>query len=504
MGGPGTDNPGHPQHVPAPIQQNICRAGQMTCNLMCGASNSFGSCAGEVQPCGPDTPMGTAGCDTCDGLDNDCDNVVDENFISADCSTNCGIAKTTCTNGVLSCTNIGTGTDDTCNNMDEDCDGKFDEHWQCPDVVAPIGTCDACNVGTVCNGVNKCINGGVVCEGTPIGTEVCNCLDDNCDGSIDEPNAGLCPGGGQCVSCQCAFNCAQSEFPCPLGKKCDTSKRCSVASSNPGVGCMTGIDCPGGTCDASAFCVADPCFQVTCTASSNGDAQTCHPKPAVPNAGECIEICELINNADPDDGYPACASGFVCIGSIGECRPNNCTTFPNMCTSTEACVNGQCVANPCSGVTCEGGSYCVAGTCASSCSDVECPAGKRCRLGVCEDDPCGKACPFGQACNDDTGVCIEDPCKVRTCPSGQWCNPNSGDCEDDPCVASNVTCPNPGEVCRGGTCYDPQDLLPDAGTGAHVTVGGGGGCSTGGGGSGLLLALALLFLRRRRAERGIA
>ena len=156
-------------------------------------------------------------------------------------------------------------------------------------------------------------------------------------------------------------------------------------------------------------------------------------------------------------------------------------------------------SNPCSGVTCDSGKYCLGGTCVSSCADVTCASGQRCKQGVCEPDPCGKQCPFGQVCNDDTGQCINDPCKVTQCPTGQWCNPNNdGQCEDDPCVTSNVQCPSPGEVCRGGTCYDPDDLRPDAAGEAHVTVGGGGGCNTSGGGAGLVLALGLLFIRRRR------
>jgi uncharacterized protein (TIGR03382 family) len=62
-------------------------------------------------------------------------------------------------------------------------------------------------------------------------------------------------------------------------------------------------------------------------------------------------------------------------------------------------------------------------------------------------------------------------------------------------------CPSdpPGQICKGGTCYTPEQLLPDAGVDTHVTVGGGGGCSTtGGSDSGLLLGLALLLVRRRR------
>jgi MYXO-CTERM domain-containing protein len=497
--GPGSDNPGHPMHSPAPIPENICRAGQKTCPLQCGATNSFDACSGEIQPCGPDSPPGTPGCDTCDGLDNDCDNAIDENFIPADCSTNCGIGQTMCTSGALTCNNIGTGVDDTCNNADEDCDNKFDEHWQCPDTDGD-GVCDPCDTGVVCGGENKCVNGSLVCQGGPIGTEVCNCLDDNCDGTPDEPGPGLCPGGGSCVNCQCAFNCAQSEFPCPVGKKCDTAMRCDAASTNAGATCTTAGDCPEGTCADAAYCVNDPCFEVSC-APDNGNVQVCRPKPGFPNEGECEVVCDLVNDSDTID-HPPCPSGFVCIGDLGECRPNNCTTFPDMCTGAESCVNGTCVSNPCSGVTCDLGEYCVNGTCVPSCADVECADGQRCRLGQCEDNPCGASCPFGQVCNDPTGQCIEDPCAVRTCTDGQWCNPNDGECEDDPCVASDVTCPNDGEICRGGTCVDPGELLPDAGAGTHVTVGGGGGCNTSGETPSvwlvLLIALGVVLRRRRR------
>jgi uncharacterized protein (TIGR03382 family) len=91
-----------------------------------------------------------------------------------------------------------------------------------------------------------------------------------------------------------------------------------------------------------------------------------------------------------------------------------------------------------------------------------------------------------------------NPCTDRQCGAGQWCNPNNGQCEEDPCVSSTITCPNEGEVCKGGTCLDPDTLQVDAANEAHVTVGGGGGCSTTGGTSGLLVGLALLLARRRR------
>jgi MYXO-CTERM domain-containing protein len=457
---PGTLNPGHPDNNPIP--ENVCRPGVRTCplNNACNGTNEFGFCSGEVLPCTG------AGCDICDGLDNDCDNKIDEDFVPAACDDNCGLGMTSCVNGQIQCNATAATTDATCDNRDDDCDGKFDEDWVCPDLDND-GVCDVCSTGMVCMGVGKCVMGQVVCDGGPIGNEVCNCADDDCDDKIDEGT--ICPIGSECVSCQCAFRCAEGEFPCPLGKKCE------------------------GTAP-DRFCVNDPCFNVTCPAV-NGNVQTCIPNPDSPNEPQCVDTCSQITN---------CPTTFVCVGSLGECRPNNCTTFPDMCSGSEVCVAGTCVSNPCDGVTCDGGMYCVGGACVSSCADVSCPSGQRCRLGACETDPCGGPCPFGQACNDATGQCINDPCKTRTCFDGQWCNPNSGQCEGDLCVSNNITCPSSTDVCRGGTCVDADSLMPDGGNEAHVTVGGGGGCSTTGAGSAGLLALALgLLLVRRRRPRSV-
>jgi Notch-like protein len=308
--------------------------------------------------------------------------------------------------------------------------------------------------GTVCMGTTKCVGGTVQCDGSPIVQESCNCLDDDCDGKVDEGS--LCPSGASCTNCQCAFACAGGEFPCPLGKAC-----------------------------VGGFCIADPCFGVTCPNLPDGTVEEC---VNVNNLGTCKSVCS----------QNTCASPLICVPQTGQCAPNDCTTFPSMCQANEQCVNGACVANPCAGVTCPNEQYCELGQCFGSCAGVTCPTGQRCRLGTCQTDPCGKDCPAPQVCDTPSGTCVADPCGAVHCPTGKACDPeNGGQCIDDPC--RGITCPHPGEVCRGGTCFDPSQFLPDAGTEVQVTAAGGGGCNAGGGNAGWLVLAALLVLRRRRS-----
>jgi len=252
--------------------------------------------------------------------------------------------------------------------------------------------------------------------------------------------------------------------------------------------------------DNSGMCEDDPCKFRQCPQDPNNpmDKIVCRPNPTNANDHVCISACDpLVITCN--------APGTVCYRPTGECKPDDCTTFPDRCQQNQNCINGQCVTNLCQGVTCGAGQYCVGGQCFGSCADVTCPMGQRCEMGTCQTDPCGHPCPFGKACNDSTGQCIDNPCAFVTCPQGQFCDEHDGGmCKDDPCVGT--TCPNPGEVCKGGTCFDPQDFLPDAGMEEHVTTGGGGGCDAGEGAGGTLaiglLGALVLVTRRRRPEGG--
>ena len=422
-----------------------CLPGTRTCPT---DGSGWGPCLGEV---GPDAT------DPCDGIDNDCDGKTDEDFTPTNCSGTCGTGSTECQSGTIVCVGGGMAQPETCNDKDDDCDGLVDE--DVPD-MGPCSDGGRCTPGTlVCDAST---NGQFECRGGTLpGTEICDCQDNDCDGKTDEEPPALCAAGASCVpgACQCAFPCDPGEFPCPVGRYCD-----------------------------NGFCLVDPCYGVDCQPDGNGDKQECQD-------GTCVRSCDNLT----------CPTGQVCFGPSGTCRPDNCLTFPDRCTSDQFCVDGTCEDDPCAGVTCSGADeYCVGGQCVKSCGGVKCPDGQWCQGGSCVTNPCGVLCPQDQFCDQNTGNCQDDPCRFATCPQGQACDPQTGVCGDDRCLG--VTCPGANQICKDGSCYDPSDLIPPpvGPPPEYVAPGGGGGCAAGdssSGASSLLMSLFLLaFVRRRRVK----
>jgi len=110
----------------------------------------------------------------CDGIDNDCDEKVDEDIDPLECEDDCGVGELICTNAELVCMGK-TPRDELCNSLDDDCDGDTDE-----DIEG--GLCEAeCGIGDL-----VCIDGKMQCVGSSPQDEICNNIDDDCDGIVDE------------------------------------------------------------------------------------------------------------------------------------------------------------------------------------------------------------------------------------------------------------------------------------------------------------------------------
>jgi len=157
----------------------------------------------------------------CDGKDNDCDGLVDEDFPERNTSCSDGKLGVCAGTGTFVCNSGGTGTmcvitapgqtatAEQCNGLDDNCDGNVDEGDPGGGSACSTGLLGACAAG-----VKHCSAGALSCQqSVQAFPETCNGLDDNCNGSIDEGN----PGGGAACDTGLPGHCSAGTITCENG-----------------------------------------------------------------------------------------------------------------------------------------------------------------------------------------------------------------------------------------------------------------------------------------------
>ena len=324
-------------------------------DLGAGCISSRGECAAAgVLVCDPDDPSGALVCsgdagdpvaEVCDGLDNDCDGAVDEDAVWASVGTACTNGEGVCVRaGVFACdatdpagapvcgATPGTPTTEVCDGLDNDCDGSTDEGGTWSNLglgcTSGGGECMAAGV-FVCDPDNR--GGPTICSGEPgeEGVEVCDSLDNDCDGSVDEDpiwdtigtvcvvGEGVCQRAGVLVCnadspagppvCNATPGATSTEICDGLDNDCDGSTDEDTIWDTVGQGCTAG----DGICRAAGVLVCDP--------DDRSGVPVCS---AVPGASE-TEVCDGVDNdcdGSIDEDAIWADLGGVCTAGDGICE----------------------------------------------------------------------------------------------------------------------------------------------------------------------------------------
>ncbi len=438
----------------------------------------------------------------CDGVDNNCNKVVDEgtcddsNLCTDDvcgatlgCSHNFNTTK--CNDG-----NPCTGSDACDFGV---CQGTFvacnDNNPCTDDVCDPVKGCVSTVNSIVCTDGNACTEGDACAGGACIGGKLAKCDDGNqCTIDTCDPVSG-CKTTNSTAPCDDQNPCTVSDL-CATGacsgtaKTCNDGNVCTTDSCDAGVagGCVY-TPSTGGTCnDGNACTTNDACAQGVCTGADAGcacgkdtdcagfeDGDACNgtlmcDKSAVPYKCK-VNPLTIVTCAIGSDQSPECAS-VACVAATGKCQVNTINEGNSCGTSNPCTTTGKCNAGLCTG-----------GSATQNCDDLNACTTDSCdpklgcqhayNTGTCDD---GNKCTLGDTCSggsctggttitcDDTNPCTSDACTpstgcTHTAASGAPCNDNnkctdSDICQNGTCVGGSTKTCSDNDPCTDTSC-DP-------------------------------------------------
>jgi MYXO-CTERM domain-containing protein len=316
-----------------------------------GCVGNFADRNGDYRD-GCETPCTITGNEVCDGIDNDCNGMIDDNVTapsvvcaarqtgvcdaSADARNKLQTKGPKCTNGTLSCDPAGAGianfeaSEVSCDTLDNDCDGKVDE------IHPEVG--QACTAGQgVCKatGINVCDNNNMLgyrCNATAqqaSTAEACDGLDNDCDGTVDnfpQPMSGSNISGFDLVNVgsnvlMMAYEASRPDATA-TNAGTQTQKPCSASGRLPWANVTWG--------EAEAAC---------CALNSNGQCQA---------GNKGWRLCDSSTWASACKGPGTCTWAYT-----AQCaHAANVSTYQNTCLGAEGSNLVTCSdSSPCATTT---------------------------------------------------------------------------------------------------------------------------------------------------------
>ena len=325
-----------------------CNAQTAGTKRSCSKANAAGTCYG-FQTCDPVT--GWSACDAktpaveaCDGKDNDCDDLTDEGLpagISCQETNTFGTCSGTATcSGTLGwdC-NAPVPAAETCDHSDNDCDNLVDENFRNQaGLYNHLLHCGDCNVS--CTTVF--VNGTAMCDAS--GAEAI-CKVASCNPGYFKLGDFQClpDSSALCEACVVDADCAATKFKCLLhnGEKFCT-KDCTSESCPVGYTCATtgvGKRCVPQTgscqCDGTDLTLSRACEETWPPGVPANEAESVclgYEPCTLAGWGDCIlpsEACDALDNdcdGSTDEDFKS-GDLYVDDENCGQCG-NDCTQLP--------------------------------------------------------------------------------------------------------------------------------------------------------------------------------
>jgi hypothetical protein len=387
----------------------------------------------------------------------------------------------------------------------------------CTDTAVELGLfthCEVINEVGTCKGKRICTADGLTpCDAPDPSEELCNGLDDDCDGDVDEGDIveglGVCDDGNECTADKClgADGCEHqllSAGECKDNDACTVADHCEEGTcvGNP-VLCDDGNPCTDDACDGSGGCVfvdneddcddgdpctvADQCVAGNCT----GEAVSCECQ----NDKDCLlledgDLCNgtlfcdtaewpykckvapesVVTCAAPPAGPDAFCKQAFCDPASGKCsliadHEGFSCDDGNACNVGDKCGAGKCLPgvpaictddNSCTDDSCSPDSGCVFTPNTLPCDDGSlCTVGDQCAQAACQPGS-ALVCSDGNGCTDDGCLpaqgCVYVP-NQAPCDDGVECT--LGDqCAEGKCVWADLASCDDGNPCTDNVC-DP-------------------------------------------------
>jgi hypothetical protein len=328
--------------------------------------------------------------------------------------------------------------------------------------------------------------------------EVCDGIDNDCNGVVDDPMR-ACPTGQFCST---ARRCYMSgDCSVPEGASCAADEFCNLqmtpprCTTTPTTGCLS----TPGSCGAGMRCNPDTNMCETrlglgasCSKDEDCASNACFPAAALSYSGSGTgSVCSAPCCSDND--CASAGSGARCLvtalGSRGcvatltgddpgacgddhDCTSGNiCHAYGNVVTGGSDHLRTVCAGGmfsndgSCSRSLCIGGwcFECNSGTCLSDGCATSCSTGADCYSGICSNGLCRYSCRTSGDCPEEMrcGLLSRGSDRIQGCvfrqsgaaATGASCS-NATDCVDNYCsaagVCSQVCCTD--ADCGGGVC----------------------------------------------------